>query len=301
MRKIYFIYNPHSGKEQIGSKLNEIIRTLAERDNELTVVPTIGYLDAMERISNLPDGYDLVVCSGGDGTLNEVVTGLMKRPAARRLPIGYIPAGTTNDFARSLGIPRNMPEAARHVMAGRPRAFDMGSFNENTFVYIASFGIFTEVSYSTKQEIKNVLGHMAYILEGMKSLYNIKSYRMKVFSDEMEFEGDFIFGMITNSKSVAGFKGLVKGDVQFDDGIYEVTFIKRPKNPMELQEILSSLLIEEIDSNYMYSFRTKKLIIESEKMIPWTLDGEFGGEHEVVEIENHHKAVEIIVKDEENL
>ena len=301
MRKIYFIYNPHSGKEQIGSKLNEIIRTLAERDNELTVVPTIGYLDAMERISNLPDGYDLVVCSGGDGTLNEVVTGLMKRPAARRLPIGYIPAGTTNDFARSLGIPRNMPEAARHVMAGRPRAFDMGSFNENTFVYIASFGIFTEVSYSTKQEIKNVLGHMAYILEGMKSLYNIKSYRMKVFSDEMEFEGDFIFGMITNSKSVAGFKGLVKGDVQFDDGIYEVTFIKRPKNPMELQEILSSLLIEEIDSNYMYSFRTKKLMIESEKMVPWTLDGEFGGEHEVVEIENHHKAVEIIIKDEENL
>ena len=301
MRKIYFIYNPHSGKEQIGSKLNEIIRTLAERDNELTVVPTIGYLDAMERITNLPDGYDLVVCSGGDGTLNEVVTGMMKRPAARRLPIGYIPAGTTNDFARSLGIPRNMPEAARQVMAGRPRAFDMGSFNENTFVYIASFGIFTEVSYSTKQEIKNVLGHMAYILEGMKSLYNIKSYRMKVSSDEMEFEGDFIFGMVTNSKSVAGFKGLVKGDVQFDDGIYEVTFIKRPKNPMELQEILSSLLIEEIDSNYMYSFRTKKLMIESEKMVPWTLDGEFGGEHEVVEIENHHKAVEIIIKDEENL
>lgn len=301
MRKIYFIYNPHSGKEQIGSKLNEIIRTLAERDNELTVVPTIGYLDAMERITNLSDGYDLVVCSGGDGTLNEVVTGMMKRPAARRLPIGYIPAGTTNDFARSLSIPRNMPEAARHIMAGRPRTFDMGSFNENTFVYIASFGIFTEVSYSTKQEIKNVLGHMAYILEGMKSLYNIKSYRMKVSSDEMEFEGDFIFGMVTNSKSVAGFKGLVKGDVQFDDGIYEVTFIKRPKNPIELQEILSSLLIEEIDSNYMYSFRTKKLIIESEKMVPWTLDGEFGGEHEMVEIENHHKAVEIIVKDEENL
>ena len=118
MRKIYFIYNPHSGKEQIGSKLNEIIRTLAEKDNELTVVPTIGYLDAMERIMNLKDGYDQVVCSGGDGTLDEVVTGMMKRPVEKRIPIGYIPAGTTNDFAKSLEIPRNMVEAARTAMLG---------------------------------------------------------------------------------------------------------------------------------------------------------------------------------------
>ena len=296
MKKIYFIYNPHSGKEQIGSKLNEIIRTLAGDDNELTVVPTVGYLDAMERIMNLPDGYDFVVCSGGDGTLDEVVTGMMKRPKERRIPIGYIPAGTTNDFARSLEIPRNMPEAAKNVMSGIPFACDIGSFNEDAFVYIASFGIFTEVSYSTKQEVKNVLGHMAYVLEGMKSLYNIKSYKMKVSSDEMEFEGDFLFGMVTNSKSVAGFKGLVKGDVQFDDGVYEVTFIKRPKNPLEIQEILAALLIEEIDSNYMYSFRTKSLKIESEEMVPWTLDGEFGGEHQEVFIKNNQKAIEIIVK-----
>ena len=296
MRKIYFIYNPHSGKEQIGSKLNEIIRTLAARDNELTVVPTIGYLDAMERIMNLPDGYDLVVCSGGDGTLDEVVTGMMKRPVERRIPIGYIPAGTTNDFARSLEIPRNMAEAAKAAMAGKPFACDIGSFNEDSFVYIASFGIFTEVSYSTKQEFKNVLGHMAYVLEGMKSLYNLKSYKMKVSSEEMEFEGDFIFGMITNSKSVAGFKGLVKGNVQFDDGVYEVTFIKRPKNPLEIQEILTALLSEEINSNYMYSFKTRKLVIESEEMVPWTLDGEFGGEQDYVVIENNQKAVEIIVR-----
>lgn len=296
MRKIYFIYNPHSGKEQIGSKLNEIIRILAEKDNELTVVPTIGYLDAMERIMNLKDDYDLVVCSGGDGTLDEVVTGMMKRPKEKRIPIGYIPAGTTNDFAKSLEIPRNMPEAAKNAIFGKAFPCDIGSFNEDSFVYIASFGIFTEVSYSTKQEVKNVLGHMAYVLEGMKSLYNIKSYNMKVTSDEMEFEGDFLFGMITNSKSVAGFKGLVKGDVQFDDGVYEVTFIKRPKNPLEIQEILAALLIEEIDSNYMYSFRTKSLKIESDQMVPWTLDGEFGGEHQEVFITNNQKAIEIIIK-----
>lgn len=296
MKKIYFIYNPHAGKEQIGAKLNEIIKILADRDNELTVVPTIGYLDAKERITNLPDGYDMVVCSGGDGTLDEVVSGMMERSIERRIPIGYIPAGTTNDFARSLDIPRNMPAAARNAMTGRPFACDIGSFNEDSFVYIASFGIFTDVSYSTKQEIKNVLGHMAYVLEAMKSLYNIKSYKMKVSSDEMEFEGDFLFGMITNSKSVAGFKGLVRNEVVFDDGVFEVTFIKRPKNPIEIQEILASLINEELDSNYMYSFRTGKLTIEAEEMVPWTLDGEFGGEHRQVHIENNQKAIEIIVQ-----
>ena len=294
MKKIYFIYNPHAGKEQIGPKLNEIICILAEKENELTVVPTTGHLDAQNRIEHLQDGYDMVVCSGGDGTLDEVVTGMMKRPVEKRVPIGYIPAGTTNDFAQSLEIPRNMPEAAKAAMSGKPFACDIGTFNEDFFVYIASFGIFTEVSYSTKQEMKNVLGHMAYVLEGMKSLYNIKSYKMRVSSDEMEFEGDFLFGMITNSKSVGGFKGIVKGDVKFDDGVYEATFIKRPKNPLELQEILTSLLIEEIDTNYMYSFRTKKLVIEAEEAVSWTLDGEFGGEHHQVVIENNQKSVEII-------
>lgn len=295
MKKIYFIYNPHSGKEQIGAKLGEIIQILAGRDNELTVVPTTGYLDAMERITNLPEDYDMVVCSGGDGTLDEVVTGMMKRPPEQRIPIGYIPSGTTNDFARSLEIPKNMVEAAKTAMEGVPFACDIGSFNEDSFVYIASFGIFTDVSYSTKQEIKNVLGHMAYILEGMKSLYNIKSYKMKVSCEEMEFEGDFLFGMVTNSKSVAGFKGLVRNEVTFDDGVYEVTFIKRPRNPLELQEILAALLNEKLDSNYMYSFRTRRLTVESEERVAWTLDGEFGGEHDHVVIENNQKAIKIIV------
>lgn len=296
MKKIYFIYNPHAGKGQIGSRLNEIIQTLAGSKNELTVVPTTGYLDAMERIKDLPQIYDLVVCSGGDGTLDEVVTGMMKRSPKERIPVGYIPAGTTNDFARSLEIPRNMVSAAQIAVSGRPFACDIGSFNEDFFVYIASFGIFTDVSYSTKQEMKNVLGHMAYILEAMKSLYNIKSYWMKVSSEEMEFEGEFLFGMVTNSRSVAGFKGLVRNEVIFDDGVFEVTFIKRPRNPLELQEILSALLIAELNSKYMYSFRTKRLVIEAEEKVPWTLDGEFGGEHSQVVIENKQKALQIIVE-----
>ena len=189
-----------------------------------------------------------------------------------------------------------MTEAATVAMVGKPFACDIGSFNQDTFVYIASFGIFTDVSYSTKQEVKNVLGHMAYILEAMKSLVNIKSYQMKVSCDEMEIEGDFLFGMITNSTSVAGFQGLVRNEVVFDDGVYEATFIRRPKNPMEIQELLSAMIDAKINSNYMYTFRTKRLVIESEEAVPWTLDGEFGGEHQQVVIENNQKAIEIIVK-----
>lgn len=296
MRKIFFVYNPHAGKEQIGTKLNEIIRILAGSENELVVAPTTGYQDALQRIENLPDDYDLVVCSGGDGTLDEVVTGMMKRPQERRIPIGYIPAGTTNDFARSLQIPRNMTDAATVAMVGKAFPCDIGSFNDDTFVYIASFGIFTDVSYSTKQEVKNVLGHMAYVLEAMKSLVNIKSYQMKVTSEEMEFEGDFLFGMVTNSTSVAGFQGLVRNEVVFDDGVYEVTFIRRPKNPLEIQELLAAMIDAKLDSNYMYSFRTKRLVIEAQESVPWTLDGEFGGKHRQVVIENNQKAVEIVIK-----
>lgn len=296
MRKIFFVYNPHAGKEQIGAKLNEIIRILAGRENELIVAPTTGFQDALQRVENLPDGYDLIVCSGGDGTLDEVVTGMMKRPPERRIPIGYIPAGTTNDFARSLQIPRNMTEAATVAMVGKAFPCDIGSFNDDTFVYIASFGIFTDVSYSTKQEVKNVLGHMAYVLEAMKSLVNIKSYQMKVTSEEMKFEGDFLFGMVTNSTSVAGFQGLVRNEVVFDDGVYEVTFIRRPKSPLEIQELLAAMIDAKLDSNYMYSFRTKRLVIEAEEAVPWTLDGEFGGEHYQVVIENNQKAVEIVIK-----
>lgn len=295
-KKLYFIYNPHAGKEHIKGKLYGILQVMADAGYELTVYPTKGAQDAMEQLIQLPDGYDLVVCSGGDGTLDEVVTGMMCRK--HKIPIGYIPAGTCNDFARSLKIPVNMAEAAQIAVAGENFPCDVGSFNDNNFIYIAGFGIFTDVSYTTKQEVKNVLGQMAYILEGMKSIYNVKSYQLQVTSEEMCFEGDFLFGMVTNSKSVGGFKGIVGKDVVFDDGVYEVTFIRRPKNAIELQEILTALLVKEIDSKYMYSFRSARIEIESKEAIPWTLDGEFGGDHKHVIITNNPRAVEIRVTEE---
>ena len=215
-----------------------------------------------------------------------------------KIPVGYIPAGSCNDFARSLQIPNNMDRAAEIAVRGVNYAIDVGSLNERNFIYVAAFGIFTDVSYTTKQEVKNVLGHMAYVLEGMKQLMNVKSYQLKVTSDEASFEGDFLFGMITNSKSVGGFKSIVGKNVIFDDGVFEMTFITRPKNPMELQEILAALLIEQIDTKYMYSFRSSRVVIESEEPVPWTLDGEFGGEHTHVEITNNQRAVEIRMPEE---
>lgn len=290
-KKLFFIYNPHAGKEHIKGKLSGIIQVLSEAGYEVTVYPTKGYLDATEKIMRLPDDYDLVVCSGGDGTLDEVVTGMMQRD--KKFPVGYIPAGTCNDFARSLEIPNVMDKAAQIAVTGKEFAFDVGSFNENNFIYIAAFGIFTDVSYSTKQEFKNALGQMAYILEGMKSLYNIKSYYMRVTSDEMCFEGDFLFGMVTNSKSVGGFKSVIGQNVIFDDGVYEATFIRRPKNPVELQELLTAFVTKEINNDYMYSFRSSRIEVEAKEPVPWTLDGEFGGDHSHVVISNNPRAVNI--------
>lgn len=295
-KRLFFIFNPLAGKGHIRSRLFGIVEVMASADYEITIYPTKGKQDAVKKIESLPEGYDLVVCSGGDGTLDEVVTGMMRRD--RRIPIGYIPAGTCNDFARSLKIPMDMAKAAKIAVNGSRFSCDIGSFGDKNFVYIAAFGIFTEVSYSTPQDVKNALGHMAYLLKGIQSLTGIRSYRMKVTSREKCFQGDFLYGMITNSKSVGGFKSIVGKHVLFDDGEYEVTFIKRPASWSELQEILAAILIEEIDSKYMISFRSSKLLIEAEEDVPWTLDGEFGGEHRTVEICNNRQAVEMIIQED---
>ena len=180
-------------------------------------------------------------------------------------------------------------------MKGVPFPCDIGKFNDSVFVYIAAFGIFTDVSYETDQAVKNVLGHMAYILEGAKRIFNIPSYKIKVEHDGEVIEDEFIFGMVTNSRSVGGFSNMVGKNIVFDDGLFEVTLIKTPKNPIALQEIIAALLIEQVDTKHMYTFKTKKITFDSVEEIPWTLDGEFGGEQDYVEIENVQKAMEIMV------
>lgn len=299
MKRLLFIYNPHAGKGQLRTVLADILDIFVQAGYETVAYPTQGYMDAFNKVKGFEEGYDLLVCSGGDGTLDETVSGMMLREPGKRIPIGYIPAGTTNDFASSLCISRNMPEAAKTAVTGEPFACDVGRFNDDTFVYIAAFGLFTDVSYQTKQEMKNVLGHLAYLLEGVKRLASIKSYRIRAEHDGEVIEDEMIYGMVTNSKSVGGFRGMIGGDVVFDDGLFEATFIKRPDNLIELQEIISALLIEQADSKYMYTFRTGRLTVECGEEIPWTLDGEFGGDHSRVEIVNRKRELTIMVNPKE--
>ena len=297
-KRLLFVYNPKSGRALIRSKLADILDIFAAAGYEVTVFPTRAHNDARNIVSQRSDDYELVVCSGGDGTLDEIVTGMIQSGFCT--PIGYIPAGSTNDFGKSLSIPKNMVRAAEDVVRGRNFPCDYGRFNEDVFVYIAAFGLFTDVSYETAQDMKNLLGHMAYLLEGMKRLSSIRTYHMKVRWEGNEVEEDFIFGMITNSISVGGFKNITGKNVLLDDGVFEVTLIKNPKNPVELSNIMLSLLNRDIHTDTMYCFRAERIELESEEPVAWTLDGENGGRHTRVEIQNVRRGIQIRVKRKED-
>ena len=215
-----------------------------------------------------------------------------------KAPLGYIPAGTTNDFAASLGIPKEVTAAADAAVNGVPFACDVGTFNDDPFIYIAAFGLFTDVSYETKQSMKNILGHLAYVLEGAKRIFNIPSYKLRVTHDGEEIEDEFIYGMVTNSRSVGGFSGIIGPDVVFDDGEFEVTLIRTPKNPLELNDLLGAIMLKQINPDRMYSFRSGCVRFESLEPIPWTLDGEYGGSHEEVTIKNNRQVLQIMVRPE---
>ncbi|MDD3339812.1 MAG: diacylglycerol kinase family lipid kinase [Lachnospiraceae bacterium] len=296
-RKLLFIYNQHAGKGQIKPLLADIINIFTKADYQVVCHPTQAPKDAIQVARDADEDVELIVCSGGDGTLDEVATGLMQRGAT--IPIGYIPVGTTNDFANSLNLSRDIIQAAADVVSGEPYSYDVGAFNQDNFVYVAAFGAFTAVSYETNQDFKKLFGHMAYLLEGMKSLTEIKSYMMKVDVNGRTYEGEFLFGMVTNTLSVGGFKNLTGKHVELDDGLFEVTLIHNPQNFFELQEIIGCLLTANDETDLIDTFKTDRIIIESMEEVAWTLDGEFGGEHSFVRIENCHKAMQIIVEKEE--
>ena len=286
-QKLLFIFNPHAGKGQIKNHLVDIVDMMVKAGFDVTIYTTQAQADATRKVVEEGAGYDRIVCSGGDGTLDEVMTGLMQ--AKLHIPIGYIPAGSTNDFANSLGIPKEMLKAAERAVGQNRFPCDIGDFNSDTFVYIAAFGLFTEVSYKTSQQLKNIFGHVAYIMEGVKQLRDIPSFRMQVEYDGKVFQDEFIYGMVTNSVSVGGFKGMTGNDVKLDDGLFEVTLIRNPKNPIELNEILACLTNMIDDSDLIYSFKTDAVHITAREEVPWTLDGEFGGAHrEVVTVSYTH-------------
>lgn len=299
MKKMLFIINPRSGKEQIRSRLLEILDSFVKAGYGPSVYITQGPKDAEYQAARAKT-KELVVCSGGDGTLNEVVSGLMTITPEKRPELGYIPSGSTNDFASSLGLPKNMRKAAQTAALGKPFLVDVGVFGKNRyFVYVAAFGAFTEVSYSTPQETKNILGHQAYMLEAIKRLTGLKSYRMRLtwehLREQRELEEEFILGMVTNTTSIGGFKGLVGMDVALDDGEFEVLLVRKPRTPLDIASIAAYLIQREGENECVFKFRTSKLTVQSEELVDWSLDGEFGGSQTEVVIENKPREIAIRV------
>lgn len=295
-KKILFIFNPVSGRSQIRGDLLEIMEILSGNSCLITCYPTRCRGDARNVVRTRKDDYQFIVCAGGDGTLDEVVTGMMENPDKPAVPIGYIPAGTTNDFAASLKIPSDMKAAAKVAATGEPFLCDLGRFNEDTyFTYVAAFGIFTESSYATPQDLKNMMGHMAYILQGMMDLGKIRSYRFHVESDEMSITDEFVFGMVTNSKSVGGFPDITGSQVDMSDGLFEVTLIKMPANIFELNDIVQYVNRSSNTSDMVFQFKTSHIVFESDEIVKWTKDGEYGGACRRVELTNLKKKLEIIV------
>lgn len=293
MKKLLFIYNAKSGTAAITRQLSSVIDIFIKHGYFVDVYQTQSARDAKRQIAKRASEFDMIVCSGGDGTLNEVASGLMHIEKERRPVVGYIPSGSTNDFAGSIGLKKDMIENARIAVMGTPYHVDIGSFNKKNFVYIAAFGIFTKVSYSTPQKLKNIFGHQAYVMEGIKSISTIKSYRMRFEYEGNVLEGDYIYGMISNANSAGGFSGIMGNDVILDDGLYEVTLVKTPKNLFDVLDIVNAL-INKKPSEYIQSFKVSEIKIFSKKKVAWTLDGEYGGSHKEVQIINNKNAMTIL-------
>ena len=296
MKKVFFIYNPMAGQIQIKSQLWDILNTFARADYDVTVRPTTRSLEARDMVAARGREFDLIICSGGDGTLNEVVNGLLEIEADKRPLLGYIPAGSTNDYAYSLKLPKNMKQAAQRTVKEKETAVDIGDFNGRKFVYVAAFGLFSEVSYETNQDMKNALGHFAYLIEGVKSLTSVNTYHLKVTTEDGVHEGDYLYGMVTNSLSVGGIYRMREDDVSFSDGEFEVMLVKQPKTLEDFSAITDFFtdIGGLVPTEMVESFKCSHLSIESAQPIKWALDGEEGGSADKVEITVLPKAVRIL-------
>ena len=293
MKALLFIFNPLAGKGKIRAKLSDALELFKSKGYITTVYPTSAHGDGYSFVKNLKTNYDLIVCSGGDGTLNEIVSGILD--SYRKPLLGYIPSGSTNDFARSVGIPIEIKKAIEISCCGKPYALDVGRLNDRYFIYVAGFGAFTKVSYATSQKMKNVLGYLAYLLQGIKELSELRAYSVRISHEEGEIEGRYIVGLIMNSFSIGGFKNPISEVTELNDGVFEVLLIHMPRNIIELQGIVAALLGDPIDSKNVEYFQASHIEIESEEM-EWTVDGEYGGKYKKVNIENLNCAINLLVE-----
>lgn len=309
-RKILFIYNPVAGRGQIRWALDDVLRIFTGAGLLPVCYPTSARGDAVRLIREIRDEaalagtpfpYEMVICSGGDGTLDEVMNGLLgelsEDRTAQSVPVGYIPAGSTNDFAVSLGLSVHPLEAARALVRGRPQGVDIGCMNGSRyFVYVAAFGAFTEVSYDTPQEQKNLFGHAAYLFNGIRELGNLRVRHTVVRSKECETEDDYVLGMITNARSVGGFQGITGTGVDLSDGLFEVTLIRMPQTPADVTEIIAALNSGDLTKSACIThFQTQRATFSFDENVSWTLDGEFGGAGREVVLENKMHGMNIIL------
>lgn len=297
-KKLLFIYNTHAGTGQIAKHLVSILDIMTRAGYTVTVHPTQARYDAIAAASKMAPAYDLVVCSGGDGTLSETAAGLMRLPEEERPPLAYIPAGSTNDCAKNLRLPRGMVSAAQAAVNGTVQKIDIGRLNGQPFIYVAAFGIFTDVSYSTPQSMKNRFGHSAYLAAALNEVSSMKSYPLHIEYDGGVLDDDFVLGLVCNTYSVGGIATLPATNINLADGLFEVLLVRNVDNVIDagtaLQEILSWNLEK---SKKLLFLRSKTLKVESKDgaPIPWTIDGEYGGSFLCSTVENEQRALRVVI------
>ena len=292
-QSIPLIANFTSGRGRCATQIHEVIRAFAARGYGTDVHVTAHRGHATElAMEYAPAG--VVTCAGGDGTLNEVITGLMRLNKEERPLLGYIPCGSTNDFAATLGLPGDMAKAAQRIMEMNPITLDVGRYQDRFFSYVASFGAFTEASYSTPQDMKNALGHFAYVIEGVRNLQTLRPYAMRFEADGQVYEGDYLFGAVSNSTSIAGMVRLDEELVKLNDGLLELLLIRYPQSLDELGRIAISLNMQNYDYPAITLVQAQKIVVSNPDRTPFTLDGEYGSDEERIEIENVPQAIRLL-------
>lgn len=291
LKKLLLIVNPVAGKKRLKPMLLDVVQIFA-RGGYATTVMVTGRRGEASEFASYGNAYDLIVCCGGDGTLNEVISGMLDNKIT--IPLGYIPCGSTNDFASSMGISSDIKKAAESIANGLPLPLDVGKFNDRYFTYVSSFGAFTAASYTTAQDVKNIFGHAAYVFEGIKDLQSIKPQRLKFSAEDVEYEGDYVFGAIANSTSFGGIVKLKDELVSLNDGLFEVLLVKMPKTLADLNVIINSLTTSNFENKRFEFFKTSKLTITSAEPTAWSLDGEYMRTEDKVTMTNLHGAINFI-------
>ena len=292
MKTMLFVVNPYAGTRKINRYLSDVIGIFNRADYEVITYITASQSDATQYVQSHAPRADMVVCAGGDGTFNETITGILS--SGVDVPVGYIPCGSTNDFAASLKLSTNILQAARDIVEGEPISYDVGKFGDRYFSYVASFGAFTRVSYATPQSVKNALGHTAYLLEGIQELSQIRAEHIRIELEDRVIEDDYLFGAISNSISVGGILKLDPKQVDMRDGQFELLLVRAPRDLSEVSECIQALQKQQYNCAMINFSRTNKLRVLAEPTMPWTLDGEREKGHGEIFVENLQHAIRLV-------